>query len=124
MCLLCCYLLTDVSLVFTCSLMGLLCCYLLTDVSLVFICALMCLLCCHLLTDVSLVFLCSLQLPANMSGSEKREKMVVWEAAISSSLTHPNIVQTYTYSIKPLKESVRNESLRESGYGSAVVIVK
>ena len=74
--------------------------------------------------SVPAAFLCSLQLPANMSGSEKREKMVVWEAAISSSLMHPNIVQTYTYSIKPLKESVRNESLRESGYGSAVVIVK
>jgi len=45
------------------------------------------------------------QLPANMSGAEKREKMVVWEAAISSSLTHPNIVQTYTYSIKPIQET-------------------
>jgi len=37
------------------------------------------------------------QLPANMSGREKREKMVIWEAAISSSLVHPCIVQTYTY---------------------------
>ena len=32
-------------------------------------------------------------LPANMSGAEKREKMAVMEAAISSSLSHPNIVQ-------------------------------
>ncbi len=32
-------------------------------------------------------------LPANMSGKEKREKMAVMEAAISSSLAHPNIVQ-------------------------------
>ena len=32
-------------------------------------------------------------LPANMSGAEKREKMAVMEAAISSTLSHPNIVQ-------------------------------
>jgi hypothetical protein len=32
-------------------------------------------------------------LPANMSGAEKREKMAVMEAAISSSLSHPNVVQ-------------------------------
>ncbi len=30
-------------------------------------------------------------LPANMSGKEKRERMAVMEAAISSSLAHPNI---------------------------------
>ncbi|KAF5826949.1 hypothetical protein DUNSADRAFT_1699 [Dunaliella salina] len=47
-------------------------------------------------------------LPGNMSGMEKREKMVVWEAAISSSLTHPNICQTYHYRIKPVKESGRS----------------
>lgn len=49
-------------------------------------------------------------MPANMSGAEKRENMVVWEAAISSSLTHPNIVQTYTYNIKPVKEAPRSKS--------------
>jgi len=43
-----------------------------------------------------------LQLPANMSGREKREKMVVWEAAISSSLIHPNLCQTYHYRYVPL----------------------
>ena len=30
-------------------------------------------------------------LPANMTGQQKREKMAVMEAAISSSLVHPNI---------------------------------
>ncbi|KAG2484907.1 hypothetical protein HYH03_016293 [Edaphochlamys debaryana] len=44
-------------------------------------------------------------LPANMSGKEKREKMAVMEAAISSSLAHPNVVATYTYQIKPLRDS-------------------
>ncbi|GLC33295.1 hypothetical protein PLESTB_000349600 [Pleodorina starrii] len=44
-------------------------------------------------------------LPTNMSGKEKREKMAVMEAAISSSLAHPNVVATYTYQIKPLKDS-------------------
>ncbi|KXZ49357.1 hypothetical protein GPECTOR_22g951 [Gonium pectorale] len=43
-------------------------------------------------------------LPANMSGQEKREKMAVMEAAISSSLVHPNIVTTYTYFIRPYYE--------------------
>lgn len=40
--------------------------------------------------------------PAAMSGKEKREKMAIMETAISSSLSHPNIVQTYTYVVKPL----------------------
>jgi hypothetical protein len=40
--------------------------------------------------------------PAAMSGKEKREKMAIMETAISSTLSHPNIVQTYTYVVKPL----------------------
>lgn len=39
-------------------------------------------------------------LPARMSGAEKRERMAIMEAAISSTMAHPNIVQTYTYTIK------------------------
>eukprot|EP00775_Hariotina_reticulata_P009645 gene9645-9805_t len=39
-------------------------------------------------------------LPAKMSGAEKRERMAIMEAAISSTMAHPNIVQTYTYTIK------------------------
>lgn len=44
-------------------------------------------------------------LPANMSGAEKREKMAVMEAAISSSLSHPNIVQVCAVgcTIKPAR---------------------
>eukprot|EP00879_Flechtneria_rotunda_P008456 GHRR01008858.1.p1 GENE.GHRR01008858.1~~GHRR01008858.1.p1 ORF type:complete len:979 (+),score=314.62 GHRR01008858.1:172-3108(+) len=42
--------------------------------------------------------------PGSMSGEkEKREKMAIMETAISSSLSHPNIVQTYTYVVKPLR---------------------
>jgi serine/threonine protein kinase len=49
-------------------------------------------------------------LPANMSGAAKHERMVIMEAAISSSMNHPNVVQTYTYSIKPIFDAteVRN----------------
>ncbi|KAG1672492.1 hypothetical protein FOA52_002800 [Chlamydomonas sp. UWO 241] len=47
----------------------------------------------------------TMMLPANMTGAEKREKMAVMEAAISSSLMHPNIVSTYTYSIKPVRDT-------------------
>lgn len=32
-------------------------------------------------------------LPSVMSGQEKREKMAIMEAAISSALSHPNIMQ-------------------------------
>ncbi|KAG1672489.1 hypothetical protein FOA52_002797 [Chlamydomonas sp. UWO 241] len=49
----------------------------------------------------------TIMLPANMSGAEKREKMAVMEAAISSSLMHPNIVSTYTYSIKPVRDTTK-----------------
>lgn len=41
-------------------------------------------------------------LPAAMSNKERREKMAIMETAISSSLSHPNIVTTYTYEVKPL----------------------
>jgi hypothetical protein len=33
--------------------------------------------------------------------------MAVMEAAISSSLAHPNVVATYTYSIKPVRDTTR-----------------
>jgi len=68
-------------------------------------------------TDVAVKII---MLPGNMSGREKREKMVVWEAAISSSLIHPNICQTYHYRIKPVKESAR-PGLGMDDLGSAVV---
>ena len=38
-----------------------------------------------------------LVLPTNMSGAERNERMAIMEAAISSTLLHPNIVRTYTY---------------------------
>ena len=37
----------------------------------------------------------SMVLPLTMLGTEKRECMAVMEAAISSSLRHPNIVQVW-----------------------------
>ena len=45
----------------------------------------------------SVVAVKTIVLPALMSGAEKREKMAIMEAAISSALSHPCIVQTYTY---------------------------
>jgi hypothetical protein len=44
--------------------------------------------------------------PANMSGKEKREKMAIMETAISSSLSHPNVVQTYTYAVRPVRGEI------------------
>ncbi|KAI8472387.1 MAG: hypothetical protein J3K34DRAFT_209795 [Monoraphidium minutum] len=48
-------------------------------------------------------------LPSAMSGKERREKMAVMETAISSSLSHPNIVQTFTYSIKGVAANDRRQ---------------
>ncbi|KAG2453164.1 hypothetical protein HYH02_002489 [Chlamydomonas schloesseri] len=42
-------------------------------------------------------------LPAHMSGRERHERMAVMEAAISSSLSHPNVVQTYTYTVEEVQ---------------------
>lgn len=41
----------------------------------------------------SVVAVKTIVLPAVMSGQEKREKMAIMEAAISSALSHPNIMQ-------------------------------
>lgn len=41
----------------------------------------------------SIVAVKTIVLPAAMSGQEKREKMAIMEAAISSALSHPNIMQ-------------------------------
>ncbi|GAX83535.1 hypothetical protein CEUSTIGMA_g10960.t1 [Chlamydomonas eustigma] len=55
-------------------------------------------------------------LPANMAGAEKREKMAVMEAAISSSLMHPNIVSTYTYTIRPLIDGIFCEAVDKEDF--------
>jgi hypothetical protein len=64
--------------------------------------------CCDLLTGIwrgSTVAIKTMILPAKMSGAEKRERMAIMEAAISSTMAHPNIVQTYTYTIKSATSS-------------------
>ncbi|GAX80144.1 hypothetical protein CEUSTIGMA_g7582.t1 [Chlamydomonas eustigma] len=60
----------------------------------------------------------SMVLPIKLSGAEHRERMAIMEAAISSSLSHPNIVKTHTYSLKPVRESV--SSLSWDGGKSAI----
>ncbi|KAG2494733.1 hypothetical protein HYH03_007246 [Edaphochlamys debaryana] len=59
-------------------------------------------------------------LPAHMSGRERHERMAVMEAAISSSLSHPNIVQTFTFTIDRVEGAKARKanqlaSLQESG---------
>ncbi|GIL53854.1 hypothetical protein Vafri_9483 [Volvox africanus] len=60
-------------------------------------------------------------LPTNMSGKEKREKMAVMETAISSSLSHPNIVQTYTYAVLPVKGD-GNQMDTKLGAGTSMTV--
>ncbi|GFH30024.1 protein kinase domain-containing protein, partial [Haematococcus lacustris] len=45
-----------------------------------------------------------MRLPPSMDGNEKREKMAIMETAISSSLSHPNVVQTFTYSVQQVQQ--------------------
>lgn len=42
----------------------------------------------------------SMVLPSKMSGAEKLERMAIMEAAISSSLSHPNVVQVRMRSVR------------------------
>ena len=44
-----------------------------------------------------------MRLPGNLSGKEKRDRMAVMETAISSSLSHPNVVQTYKYMLEEVE---------------------
>ena len=43
-------------------------------------------------------------LPVNMSGAQKRGRLAIMEAAISSSLSHPNLIRTYTYTLTPVHQ--------------------
>jgi hypothetical protein len=61
----------------------------------------------------SVVAIKTMILPAKMSGAAKRERMAIMEAAISSSMNHPNIVQTYTYTIRP----TQLQSLQQQAHG-------
>ena len=53
-------------------------------------------------------------LSTKMNGSEKKERMAIMEAAISSSLSCPNIVQTYTYTLTPVRDYRSNISVNMS----------
>ncbi|GIL79954.1 hypothetical protein Vretifemale_9192, partial [Volvox reticuliferus] len=48
--------------------------------------------------------------PAALTGQSHLEKMAAMEAAISSSLSHPNIVQTYTWRVAPLLDTAPVQS--------------
>ncbi|GFH25863.1 protein kinase domain-containing protein, partial [Haematococcus lacustris] len=52
-----------------------------------------------------------MRLPPSMDGNEKREKMAIMETAISSSLSHPNVVQTFTYSVQQVPHCPDTKSL-------------
>ncbi|KAL6751696.1 hypothetical protein V8C86DRAFT_3029997 [Haematococcus lacustris] len=52
-----------------------------------------------------------MRLPPSMDGNEKREKMAIMETAISSSLSHPNVVQTFTYSVQQVPRCPDTKSL-------------
>jgi serine/threonine protein kinase len=52
-------------------------------------------------------------LPVIRSGEEKRERMALMEAAVSSSLDNPNIVKTHHYSIKPVRHQTSSRQIAQ-----------
>ena len=52
--------------------------------------------------------------PGQHQREGEREKMAIMEAAISSSLSHPNVVQTYTYIIKQLHHQHNPEQQQQA----------
>ena len=66
----------------------------------------------------------SMILPVKMAGTEKKERMALMEAAISSSLVHRNIVKTHTYSIKPIRDNTSASQLAIPSQGNSPQIVK
>ncbi|KAG1674214.1 hypothetical protein FOA52_013834 [Chlamydomonas sp. UWO 241] len=65
----------------------------------------------------SIVAVKSMVFPFAMSGVEKHYRMALLEAATSSALSHPNIIQTYTYNMVPVQLAVpgRTSNSRLSG---------
>ncbi|KAG2499639.1 hypothetical protein HYH03_002578 [Edaphochlamys debaryana] len=60
----------------------------------------------------TLVALKAQVLPPSLSGDARRRHMAVMEAAISSAINHPAIVQTYCYSFRPIKDTVGRAASR------------
>ena len=48
--------------------------------------------------------------------AHRAETMAVMEAAISSALNHPHLVQTFTYSIKPIRDMSLSDFNRRSSH--------
>ncbi|KXZ50239.1 hypothetical protein GPECTOR_17g877 [Gonium pectorale] len=67
----------------------------------------------------TLVALKAQVLPPSLSGDARRRHMAVMEAAISSAINHPAIVQTYCYSFRPIRDSV-SRSVVHKGKAKAI----
>ena len=62
----------------------------------------------------------SMALPSESSSSERNERLAIMEAAISSALSHPHIVQLYTYSLRPSTTTrIRSSTDAETGSHSS-----
>ena len=54
-------------------------------------------------------------MPRLMDNAAKRERMAILEAAIASTLSHPNLIQTFTYGLRPIRVDDEFPSNRELG---------
>ncbi|KAG2440276.1 hypothetical protein HXX76_004388 [Chlamydomonas incerta] len=66
----------------------------------------------------SVVALKVLLLPASLSRDERLQHIAVMEAAVSSGLSHPNLVQTFSYSFRALYDSTAAATAATSNSGS------
>lgn len=52
------------------------------------------------------------QLPPQQSKLEKEQQKMAMETAISTALRHPNVVQTFSYEMVPLKSTYQGAAVR------------
>ncbi|KAG2489904.1 hypothetical protein HYH03_011706 [Edaphochlamys debaryana] len=62
----------------------------------------------------TIVALKVLVLPPSLTNDERLQQIAVMEAAVSSATSHPNLVQTYSYSFKAVLDSTHTASSRRA----------
>jgi hypothetical protein len=53
-----------------------------------------------------------IQLPSSFSALQKKKTSLAMEAAISTSMSHPNVVHTYHWEMVPIRRSMVPELVR------------
>lgn len=60
-----------------------------------------------------------IQLPSSLSALAKKKTSLAMEAAISTSMSHPNVVHTYHWEMVPIRKSMVSETVAPATLPSA-----